>query len=85
MQGCAPFSGPVSMRVLFILGNRRRIDLDNLNKAICDAMNGIVFEDDTQVVSLHLLKRINQSSPGVHIQIYPGSDLPPMEETKQGF
>lgn len=31
-------------------------DIDNLCKAIFDGMNGVVFEDDSQVVSLHATK-----------------------------
>jgi len=31
-------------------------DIDNLCKAIFDGMNGIIFEDDSQVVSLHATK-----------------------------
>ena len=32
-------------------------DLDNLIKAVLDAMNGIIWKDDTQVVDLHVHKR----------------------------
>lgn len=76
MQGCAPFAGPVSMRVLFRLGNVRRVDLDNLNKAVCDALNGIVFVDDAQVVNLLLLKQINRDDPGIDVYVYSGVHLP---------
>ena len=34
----------------------KRSDIDNFCKAIFDGMNGIVFEDDSQVVSLHATK-----------------------------
>lgn len=36
-------------------------DLDNLVKAILDACNGVVFEDDKQVVRLCLTKRYAQA------------------------
>jgi len=32
-------------------------DLDNLAKAVLDGCNGVVFEDDRQVVTLHITKR----------------------------
>ena len=35
----------------------KKPDLDNILKAFLDAMNGIVYDDDTQVVSLHSTKR----------------------------
>jgi crossover junction endodeoxyribonuclease RusA len=82
MQGREPLTGPVSMRVVFGLGNRRRVDLDNLNKGVSDAMNGIVFTDDTQVVSLHLVKRI-QKPPGVLVQVYAGDTLPEFDGNLQ--
>lgn len=34
----------------------KRPDLDNCVKAITDGMNGIVYKDDSQVVSLHATK-----------------------------
>ena len=35
----------------------KRSDIDNYCKAIFDGMNGVVFVDDSQVVSLHSTKR----------------------------
>jgi Holliday junction resolvase RusA-like endonuclease len=37
----------------------KKPDADNICKAVCDAMNGIVYKDDAQVVSLHFTKRYN--------------------------
>jgi len=37
----------------------KKPDLDNVAKAYLDAMNGIVYKDDVQVVSLHVTKRYN--------------------------
>jgi Holliday junction resolvase RusA-like endonuclease len=34
----------------------KKPDIDNVAKAFLDAMNGIVYKDDTQVVSLHVTK-----------------------------
>ena len=41
-------------------------DLDNTAKAFLDAMNGIVYKDDVQVVSLHVTKRY-ETIASVHI------------------
>ena len=35
----------------------KKPDIDNIIKAFLDSMNGIVYDDDTQVVSLHSIKR----------------------------
>jgi Holliday junction resolvase RusA-like endonuclease len=35
----------------------KKPDIDNIIKAFLDSMNGIMYDDDTQVVSLHSTKR----------------------------
>lgn len=45
-------------------------DLDNLAKAVLDALTGIVYKDDSQVVSLALRKE-NANHPRLLIQIRP--------------
>lgn len=45
-----------------------RCDLDNIIKACCDAMNGIVFKDDAQVVLMHATK-MYADKPGVHVSV----------------
>lgn len=79
MSGNDPITGPVAMRCVFVLPNNRRVDIDNLNKAILDACNGIVFKDDHQVMNLHLIKRVRET-PGVYVEVYPGELLPLMEK-----
>jgi Holliday junction resolvase RusA-like endonuclease len=34
----------------------KKPDIDNVAKCFLDAMNGIVYKDDSQVVSLHVTK-----------------------------
>jgi Holliday junction resolvase RusA-like endonuclease len=43
-------------------------DLDNLFKATCDAMNGVVYADDAQVVSTTHAKRYGDD-PGVIVTV----------------
>lgn len=45
-----------------------RPDLDNYVKAVFDAMNGIVFKDDAQVVSLRTLKLYSER-PLIEIEV----------------
>ena len=51
-------TGPVVTRMYFYLKQERfnKIDLDNLEKAVSDAMNGICFRDDKQIVESHTYK-----------------------------
>lgn len=44
----------------------KRPDLDNLDKSVLDAMNGIVYADDSQVVTIHS-KKVYSTNPGVDI------------------
>lgn len=43
-------------------------DIDNLAKSLLDGMNGVVFKDDSQIVSLHVTK-VFASEPGVDIMV----------------
>lgn len=45
-----------------------RPDLDNLAKTVLDALNGIAFVDDSQVVELELSK-VYASIEGIHIRV----------------
>lgn len=63
-----PLTGNVSMVLSFVLGNNRRVDLDNLSKGTLDALRGIVFVDDCQIVKMTVEKRVGDE-PGVWISI----------------
>jgi Holliday junction resolvase RusA-like endonuclease len=43
-------------------------DADNYLKAVCDALNGVVFRDDAQIVSMTVHKRFS-SSPRLEITV----------------
>lgn len=45
-------------------------DADNVVKAVFDAINGVVWGDDTQVVDLRLIKRY-APTPGVSMRVTP--------------
>lgn len=46
----------------------KKPDIDNLAKAVLDALNGIAFNDDSQIVKLKMEKRYH-CCPGVWVQI----------------
>lgn len=52
------YEGPVSVRLEFFLPDRRRVDCDNLAKLTTDALNGIAFKDDSQIVRLEIEKHL---------------------------
>lgn len=50
-------------------------DLDNIEKAVLDGMNKVVFRDDSQVCRVTKSKRYG-ATPGVHVSVEPiGVDL----------
>lgn len=50
------FEHDVVVSIDFFNGNRRRRDIDNMAKLVMDALNGVAFVDDYQVVGLNLRK-----------------------------
>lgn len=74
-----PLEGPLAMDLVFlfrrprslpkrILYHTTRPDADNCAKAIKDALRGIVYRDDSQIVDLHVTKQYGPA-PGVVITI----------------
>lgn len=60
---------PVAVAIdLFLYGNRR-IDVDNCAKSILDGMNGIVYEDDNQVVDLRVRKLQEKDRKNQRVEI----------------
>lgn len=77
LAGLDPIRGEVAVRLVFVLKTRRVIDCDNLSKAVLDSIKDIVFDDDTNVVNLHIVKHVMpKAKPGVFIEVHPGGRLP---------
>jgi Holliday junction resolvase RusA-like endonuclease len=46
----------------------KKPDIDNVAKTYLDAMNGVIFKDDTQVIDLHV-KKVYSAVPGVDVMV----------------
>lgn len=44
------------MHVAFYMQDRRRVDYDNLAKLVTDALNGVAYVDDSQIVESIIYK-----------------------------
>ena len=66
-----PISGPVYVTLMFYLRHRRRVDVDNLSKAVLDALNKFGWVDDTQIIDLRITKLQGDKRPGVYIEFGP--------------
>ena len=81
-----PLEGPVKVKLAFGLlrppsvSKKRRPwptvkpDIDKLVRAVLDAMTGICFRDDSQVVDLMATKEYDEES-GVSIAVYPITEV----------
>jgi crossover junction endodeoxyribonuclease RusA len=67
--------GPVMLSVTFYRKTRQRCDLDNLVKAIQDALNGIAYGDDAQIVSLVAVKAVSPDDPRTEVEIATVEEL----------
>ncbi len=47
----------------------KKPDADNIAKAVCDALNGIAYHDDAQIVDLFVRKRYTDTEPRVCVYI----------------
>ena len=64
-----PIETNLTVEMIFFLGDKRRIDLDNLSKAVQDGLNGVVWRDDQQNISLVPDKYVCRSRQGVLVKV----------------
>ena len=64
-------SRPFSIRVDFFFKSKRKYDLENANKLVLDALIGIVYEDDSQIDELHLVRHHDPARPRIEITVIP--------------
>ena len=64
----APIKGEVKLRVALWRKDKRRFDIDNI-KGLLDSFSGILYEDDSQIVELHLTKGVDSNNPRVEIEV----------------
>ena len=60
-----PRSAPKKRRAEMLLNTQRRPmvkpDMDNVVKVVCDALNGLAYRDDVQIVQLFAVKRFAET------------------------
>lgn len=54
-----------------MVDSKRFGDIDNLTKLVADSLNGIAFEDDSQVAELHASKFFTESGACTRVTIEP--------------
>jgi len=69
-KGKAHFEGPVLVRLRFYRETHRTVDLDNLVKAVLDGLNGVAYDDDSQVVRIEAELLYDHANPRVELEIW---------------
>ncbi len=64
-----PIAGAVKLEIALYFGTKRKGDWDNFHKLSCDALTGIVYEDDSQVESALVTKHYDKQHPRIEITL----------------
>jgi len=76
-----PLEEPLEIILNFYFSDKKKRDWDNYNKLVCDAMEGIIFLNDSQIQKATVIKGYDKENPRVEIiiKIFNGE---PNRETK---
>lgn len=58
----------IEMIITLFFKDGRRRDIDNYNKLVLDALEGIVYQNDSQIQTLGIKKDISADNPRIEIQ-----------------
>lgn len=64
-----PLKTPIKVSIDLYFGDKRRRDWDNYHKLSFDALNGIVWEDDSQIYEVCVRKFLNDKNPRIVLDI----------------
>lgn len=63
-----PLKGQISVTIRFYRA-RKSGDLDNRLKILFDVLQGLVYEDDEQIIEIHAFRFDNRLNPRVEVEI----------------
>lgn len=58
-----PLEGNIAVACCFFRRTRHRVDADNLVKHVCDAANGVLWQDDSQVTAEVGVVELDRANP----------------------
>jgi Holliday junction resolvase RusA-like endonuclease len=64
------FTGPMRLDIDFYMKTARLTDCDNLAKLVMDAIQGLVFENDSQVSDLHVRRFNRADEPRTEVSVW---------------
>ena len=65
----APLKAKLTVNIVLYFGDKRHRDIDAYLKILLDSMEGIVYEDDEQIVELHVFKEYSKADPRTEVGI----------------
>jgi crossover junction endodeoxyribonuclease RusA len=68
LRACIPLEGDVSVNFT-VFRPRMKGDLDNYNKIMFDALQGLCYYNDNQIVEIHSYRKDDKVNPRVEILI----------------
>lgn len=68
-ENIRPYEGPVHIKMEFFRA-RKSGDLDNFLKCFLDSLTGIVYVDDSQIVSMAVKRNDDKTNPRVEFTVY---------------
>lgn len=64
--------GDLMACMTFYLSDKRRCDLDNLIKIVMDALNGVVYDDDSQIIRIMADKQyVGKNEERTVVEVFP--------------
>ena len=67
--GVVRMTGAIGVELVYFRATKRRCDWDNLAKLTCDALNGVAWEDDSQIVDARVVLGHDPENPRVEVEI----------------
>ena len=70
LSQAVPMKGLVAVN-FSVYRPRMKGDLDNYNKIMFDALQGLVYENDNQIVEIHSFRKDDKHNPRVELLVHP--------------
>ena len=64
-----PLTGSLKIDVRQVFGTKRRSDIDNFSKLLFDALTGLIWEDDSQIMEARFIKDYDKNNGRIEIII----------------
>lgn len=64
-----PLSTPLEININLFFGTKRKYDIDNFGKLLLDSLTGIVWQDDSQIGKMTIIKHYDKERPRIVIQV----------------